>query len=314
MIQKNALTIKSGPLYFQRGIQYPSSHHWKQILPVPLYHAHAKINIGLLIIDRRTDGYHNILTAFHRIALHDEIHLEVDGEIHVSADSPDVPGGPANICFKAVELLRTNLGTSRGASIRITKHIPTGAGLGGGSSDAAVVLRELPHLWGYHPGRKELEAMALQLGADVPFFLRSGSAIGTGRGEILEDFDLKIPYTILTCHPGIAVPTAWAYAQVTPGTQDRTIDLKSLVLEGMKAPHLLMERVHNDFEQPVFQKYPGIRHIKETMIGKGAVYSSLSGSGSSVFGFFEDHEASVQCAELFQSMGYTTSFTSPSGQ
>ena len=145
-----------------------------------MHRAHAKINLGLRILGRRDDGYHDIETVFHRIALHDEIELETAPALTVESSDPAAPGGEETICHRAAGLLRERLGIERGASIRIRKNIPVGAGLGGGSADAALVLRELPRVWGLSATDETLRDLALQLGSDVPYFLGTGSALRTG--------------------------------------------------------------------------------------------------------------------------------------
>ncbi|MCC6398975.1 MAG: 4-(cytidine 5'-diphospho)-2-C-methyl-D-erythritol kinase, partial [Bacteroidetes bacterium] len=179
-----------------------------------MFRAYAKINLGLYVVERRPDGFHNIETIFHRVDIADTIRLAPAREITVTSSSPEAPSDSSNICHGAASMLRDHLGVTRGVHIHIEKQIPVGAGLGGGSADAACILRELPAFWGAAVPDQVLSTLALKLGSDVSFFLSPGSAVARGRGEILEYFPLDIPYTILLCNPNVHVSTAWAYAQI----------------------------------------------------------------------------------------------------
>lgn len=274
-----------------------------------MHRAHAKINLGLRIIGRRADGYHDIETIFHRVSLHDGLELEASGQIEVTSSSPEAPGGEGNLCYQAVRLLQDHLNVRAGARIHIQKAIPVGAGLGGGSSDAALVLRELPRLWGIEVTDESLREMALKLGSDVPYFLGAGSALARGRGEQLQYIRLSIPFVILLCYPNIHVSTAWAYRQArVSGTGP---DLLGLLQQGLEHPALLQQSLQNDFEPTVLAAHPEIRRAKEEMLEGGALYASLSGSGSSVFGFFRTEEEATGPATRFRARGYTTSTTPP---
>jgi 4-diphosphocytidyl-2-C-methyl-D-erythritol kinase len=272
--------------------------------------AHAKINLGLYVIARRPDGYHDIETVFCRIGIADHIALSPSSEIVVTSSSPDAPGGETNICYKAARLLRAHLKEQSGVHIHIEKKVPVGAGLGGGSSDAALVLTELPTFWKRSVERADLLRLALDLGSDVPYFLSDGAAVGRGRGELLEHFPLDIPFSILICNPNIHISTAWAYGKITPGTAGKPDDLKAVVTAGMRHPHYLQE-LRNDFEKVVFDAYPEVRRIKEEMLRRGAVFALMSGSGSTLFSFFEDPETADQLAADFTSRGFRAFVTPP---
>ena len=276
-----------------------------------MFHAYAKINIGLYVVERRPDGFHNIETVFHRIAIADTLSLTPAGEIRVSSSSPEAPSDSANICHKAAVLLQAHLKTSQGVHIHMEKQVPVGAGLGGGSADAACVLRELPALWGANVPDATLRAMALQLGSDVPYFLSPGSAVAGGRGELLRYFTLDVPYTILLCNPGIHVATGWAYGRIRPGTEGKPEDLAAIVRGGMSDPSLLGHHLRNDFEAVVFPAHPEVRQIKEGMLSAGAVFAMMSGSGSTVYGFFREADTAERCARPLEAAGYRT-FITPS--
>jgi len=271
--------------------------------------AYAKINLGLVVFEKREDGYHDIETVFHRIDLFDEVTIEQSDAITVVSSDRDVPNDETNICYKTAKVLQQHLGVSEGVTISIRKNIPVGAGLGGGSSDAALVLQELPKFWQRSVDRETIRRMALQLGSDVPYFLGTGSALARGRGEILEYFQLGIPYTILLCSPAIHISTAWAYNNVIP--LKKAVNLKGLLLEGINTPIRLVNGLRNDFEPLIFRHYPEIMRVKEAMMRGGAEFALMSGSGSSVYGFFSRTDFADEVAKYFKSMGYRTYLTGP---
>ncbi|MDH3253276.1 MAG: 4-(cytidine 5'-diphospho)-2-C-methyl-D-erythritol kinase [Ignavibacteria bacterium] len=274
-----------------------------------VHRAYAKINLGLIIRSKRPDGFHNIETVFHTIDLFDEIELTESSAVTVTSSDPEAPGGDQNIAHKAIVLLQRHCATNRGATIHLHKHIPVGAGLGGGSSDAALVMREVPKIWDVDIDDQTLRDLALELGSDVPYFLGDGSALASGRGENLRYFRLDVPFWILLCNPGIHVSTAWAYAHVTASRH--RVDLQSIVQEGMTDPALLAQNLTNDFETVVFQRYPEVRQLKEDMIQGGALFALMSGSGSSVFGLFPDEESLDRVDRIFTTRHYTTFRTRP---
>ncbi len=273
--------------------------------------AYGKINLGLRVLERRPDGYHNIETVFHRVDLFDELTFESSDCIEVVSTDAAAPGGEANLCHRAASLLHETTGCRKGVRISLTKRIPVGAGLGGGSSDAAVVLQELPRFWDAEVDPARITGLALRLGSDVPYFLGVSSALAYGRGEILEYFLLDVPFTVLLCCPEVRVSTSWAYRQVVPRAADGRTDLKSLLLRGMKDPRLLREEIVNDFERAVCSAYPEVSRIKERMLAEGAVFASMSGSGSAVYGLFENSSSAAESADRFRRQGHTVSLTPP---
>jgi 4-diphosphocytidyl-2-C-methyl-D-erythritol kinase len=273
--------------------------------------AYAKINIGLYVFPRRADGYHDLLTVFHRVDIHDELSFEASTDIEVDSSSPDAPSDETNICYRAAQLLRDHLKVPAGVRIVLQKGIPVGAGLGGGSADAGCVLRELPRFWHKQAHQRDLEAIAYALGADVPYFLSPGSAVGKGRGEVLTYFRLKLPYTILLCNPNIPVATRWAYQQISSRPEPLDIDLQNLIARGGEEPKVLREHVVNDFEAPVFATFPAIAEIKAEMMKSGAVFSLMSGSGSTVYGFYSRSLNAARAAEKFANRGYRVFLTPP---
>jgi 4-diphosphocytidyl-2-C-methyl-D-erythritol kinase len=279
-------------------------------IPLIMFRAYAKINLGLLVHDRKTDGYHGIETVFHLIDLFDELNIEESPIVEIVCLDPAIPTDEKNLCHRAVMMLKDHLRTSKGARITLTKNIPVGAGLGGGSADAALVLRELPRIWGMNINRSALEMLALRLGSDVPYFLRPGTARARGRGELLEYFQLNLPFTILISFPNIFVSTKWAYSRIDELRPQGQAAASRSPLARVIHPGNICEHLANDFEPIVFETYPVVRQIKETMLRSGATCASLSGSGSSVFGLFADLEQARLTSQLLAAQGQRA-FLSP---
>lgn len=273
--------------------------------------SYAKINLGLRIIRKRPDGFHDIETVFHRVGLHDIIEIREADEISVVSTDPAAPSDQTNLAYRAAALLREASGAKAGAGISITKRIPVGAGLGGGSSNAATVLNGLQEFWNVRVPAERLQEIALQLGSDVPYFLGGGSAEAHGRGERLTYLALVIPYAILVCTPGLHVSTAWAYRSVTPRGSEPLRPLKDELADALQRPELLPAALANDFEPPVFASFPAIAEAKETLLATGAICASMSGSGSSVFGFYRTTEEAESASRMFRAPGMTTHVTPP---
>jgi 4-diphosphocytidyl-2-C-methyl-D-erythritol kinase len=262
--------------------------------------AYAKINLGLHIVGKRQDGFHNIETVFHRINLFDEINIENSFDISISCTDITIPSDNNNLCWKAAELLRKELGMAKGVRIGITKNIPTGAGLGGGSSDAAAVLLALPLLWEIDVKRPIIENLALRLGSDVPFFLQNSSAYAEGRGEVLKTIDLALPYWIVLIHPNIHLSTPWAYNRLAE-KRNGLFPVRPNMAEQFSAdPIRAVLESENDFEEIVFEEHPKIEKIKKQLKDLGAAVSLMSGSGSSMFGLFIDKSTALSAAEFFK--------------
>lgn len=253
--------------------------------------AYAKINIGLHVIGKRPDQYHALETVFHQIDLFDEIDLVHNDEgIHFSTNRTELPSDRSNLCVQAARLIRDVAGIHSGVEITLRKKIPVGAGLGGGSADAATVLKGLIRLWSLEISADELETLSSSLGSDVPFFIRGGTAYATGRGEILEPIPVTLPYAIVVVTPPIHISTAWAYAHITPSGRQAGKTLKDLFLPHPLPGKEMQGRFRNDFEETVFAAHPEIRSIKEILLQRGASLALMSGSGSSVFGLFQEKE------------------------
>jgi 4-diphosphocytidyl-2-C-methyl-D-erythritol kinase len=273
--------------------------------------AYAKINIGLNIVGKRQDGYHDLETIFHEIDLFDEIELMPNSKLAMTADSILVPIDNSNLCLKAAELLQKERNVRDGVMIHLKKNIPIGAGLGGGSSDAAAVLRGLNQMWKLNLKTRELRQLGAQIGSDVPFFIEGGSAYATGRGEILEQISFDIPYWIVLVTPMIYVSTAWAYRNLKIGYDKKGTGLRETVVKKSKSPGKWQNAVQNDFEQTVFETYPDIRETKEKLVKAGASFALMSGSGSSVFGIFENEQKAFNVRTSFPK-NYQVALTVPS--
>lgn len=268
--------------------------------------AYAKINLGLRILRKRADGYHDIETIFHQIDSYDTIELTAThGGITFESNSATLPTDSTNLCVKAAQLLQDISHVKEGVRISLTKKIPVAAGLGGGSSDAAATLKGLVKLWGLALRHHELMKIALNLGSDVPFFLEGGTAFATGRGDNLEHVRFDLPYWILVATPPVRVSTSWAYSRVRSFSSDGGLHA---VLD---APKLPLDLLTNDLEALVFKAHPEVSNLKHVMYELGAESALMSGSGSSVFGLFQEEEtASIAALKVSQSS--ETSLTPPS--
>lgn len=243
----------------------------------------AKINLGLNVVSKRLDGYHNIETIFYPIPVNDA--LEIVPSSSFSFTQSGIPiDAPLekNLVIKALNLLKTHYPIPE-LEIHLLKKIPFGAGLGGGSADAAYMLKLLNDFCHLHISTDELEALAASIGADCPFFIRNKPVFASGTGNLFESVPLSLTgYFICLVKPDVAVSTAEAYSLVTPAAP--SVSLKEIVKRPLQEWKDVMV---NDFEKSVFAKHPIIEDIKDALYKAGALYASMSGSGSSVFGLFE---------------------------
>lgn len=252
----------------------------------------AKINIGLDITSKRSDGYHTIETLFYPVGLKDALEFVENHSDKVRLTLSGIPMDPDpsnNLIVKAYHLLAAKKQLPR-LDIHLHKAIPFGAGLGGGSSDAAFFLKGLNDYFELELSKAELSALAVLLGADCSFFIENKPSFAAGIGEILEPADVNLSgYYLLLVKPPFGVATKEAYAGIRP-----SVPVNSLAESLKKAPEEWLKLVKNDFEYTVFQSYPEIREIKDRLLEKGAVYASMSGSGSSVFGLFKSEPDPAQ--------------------
>ncbi len=272
--------------------------------------SYAKINLGLRILGKRPDGYHDLLTIFHYIDLYDTLMLaSADVGASMRCNRADLPSDDRNLCIMAAKAVLA-LSGGGGVRIELEKRIPAGAGLGGGSSNAAAVLRALPSLLGMSIPPERLHILAAEIGSDVPFFLQDSSAEAAGRGEILHPISLSLPWWIVTTTPPIHVSTAWAYASLRRAGVPSAIDLAAPRRHNFMDEALLPHALTNDFEPTVMTAHPEIAALRDQMLASGAVASAMSGSGSSVFGLYRDGAAARSAGDRFASR-MTVSITAP---
>lgn len=272
--------------------------------------APAKINLGLHVLRRRADGFHDVATVLVRIPWNDRLTVSDDDAdaFTFTCSDPALPTDARNLCVRAADALRAEAGRPLpGVHLHLDKHIPYGAGLGGGSSDAAATLELLDARWGLGLSRERLHALAAALGSDVPFFLGAPAALATGRGEVLEplrDADgepYRLPFPVVVVAPHVEVATAEAYRLVTPRAEGRP-DLAALVRSNDLGRWA--EALRNDFQAPVEAAHPAIHFAREALLDAGAAYASLSGSGGAVFALFESDDDALGAAEAARAAGH----------
>ena len=248
----------------------------------------CKINLGLHILRKRSDNYHDLETVFYPLPLYDVLEIirspEDNSALSFSTSGSLIEeNNDNNLCVKAYNLLRRNHPTLTVAKIHLHKAIPTGAGLGGGSADAAFTLKLLNEKFGLQLSTGQLIDYASQLGSDCPFFIINKPAFAEGRGEILEPASLDLSaYKFIIINPGIHINTAKSFSGITP-----TLPSKSLKEIIQQPIHSWKNELVNDFEKSIFPQHPEIEAIKSKLYDDGAIYASMSGSGSTVYGIFD---------------------------
>jgi 4-diphosphocytidyl-2-C-methyl-D-erythritol kinase len=257
----------------------------------------AKINLGLNIIQKRSDGYHDLETIFYPVMIKDALEIiqhntdcDISGiqsnelQIEFTCSGLSVEGDQnSNLCVKAYHLLKKDFPKLPAIKMHLHKHIPMGAGLGGGSADGAFTLKLLNQKFNLNLSQQQLIDYALQLGSDCPFFIINQPCFATSRGEIMEPIQLDLSaYTFIIVNPGIHVATGWAFSQITP-TMPK-VSIKEIIKQPIAT---WKDALKNDFEEAVLQAHPAIKKIKDRLYNAGAVYASMSGSGSTVYGIFE---------------------------
>ncbi len=264
----------------------------------------AKINIGLYVTEKRQDGYHNIETIFYPVNIFDRITIEDSDKFIFVSNDDSLPVDSTNLAVFAKNLLEEYTGERLNVKIYLEKQIPVGAGLGGGSSDAAAVLNNLNEFSGLNLSENEIFDLALRLGSDVPFFLKPHPSFACGRGEVLSILLLQSDLPIVIVNPGINISTKWAYSKITPSEPNFNLrEVASLDLYHLK--HYI-DQVTNVFEAPVFEHYPLIKEIRYLHYKLGAAFSLMSGSGSTVFGIYPDTETASTAAGIMKEQGYRT--------
>lgn len=263
----------------------------------------AKINLGLYLLEKRIDGYHDILTIFQTIDLHDTLMFKRMRAPHLILTSKgiSIPLKEDNLVSRAYRFFLNKMHRKCGLEIHIEKRIPVGSGLGGGSSNAAATLLAMDWLLNTKLKQDDLESMAAEIGSDVPFFIRRGTMIGEGRGECLVPINLQMDYWAVLVCPEISVSTTWAYSQAKIGlTKDEKLTKFRSIFQN-PSPQSLREALANDLEEVVFRRHPLLRLLKEDLYKRDAFYASMSGSGSSVYGLFH-HREQAEAAQSFFSI------------
>ena len=259
----------------------------------------AKVNLRLEILKRRKDGYHELKTVLQKISLHDTLHFTLKKEKGVSiiTNHPNLPVGKDNLVYQAAQSMLKVSNYREGVHIEIEKRIPLGAGLGGGSSNAATTLKALNCLFKLNLSQKELMGMGLKIGADVPFFFLRGAAIGSGIGEQLKKKELPILWYVLI-YPGFEVSTRWAYQNFVLTNQQFHFNLHKFLKTSQGISHILF----NHLEEVVSKKYPQIGIMKNLLISAGALGTLMTGSGPTVFGLFQDDKSATGAYEKIKKM------------
>jgi len=274
-------------------INHQSSIHW----------APAKLNIRLKITGLRPDGYHNLVSIMAPVGLYDRLELQITPlcRIKISCHGFSAPADEQNLAYRAATAFFVHTGINQGLSIKLTKNIPVAAGLGGGSSDAACVLKALNQALSCPLTAKELAKLALDLGADVPFFLKERPCIARGIGEILEPIEKWPEFWYLIITPHIRVSTSWVYRKLNLSPSDRSKEIKLTndeyqynIINLKEDPFVISRVLDNDLEKVTAVRFPVIESIKKSLIKAGAEGVLMSGSGPSVFGVFASEEKVLQ--------------------
>ncbi len=261
--------------------------------------AYAKVNLALDVLQRREDGYHEVETVLHTIALHDSITLRESGEgILVTTDDPSIPTDAGSLLYRTAALLREKYGVTRPVEIEVRKRIPVAAGLGGGSADAAMTLIGLAQMWKLRLDRRELYALAGRLGSDVPFFLGGGAAVARGRGERVQPL-APLPATwVVLARPRFPVLTEWAYRRIRPAEITSRPDIPQLLDAVARRDLPAVGRlVGNVFEEVVARCHPIVADLKARILRGEAYGAAMSGTGPTVYGLMANEAAARHLAE-----------------
>jgi 4-diphosphocytidyl-2-C-methyl-D-erythritol kinase len=270
--------------------------------------APAKVNLTLRILRRREDGYHDIESLVQKISIYDRITLSERDEpgIHLTCSDPSLPTGPDNLAHLAARLFMESFTTrGKGVSIHLDKTIPHGAGLGGGSSDAACVLMGLNTLWQLSRTREELQELARKIGSDVSLFLHPSPSLITGRGGKVEQSSILVNATYVVIFPGFSVSTPWAYSNFRLTKEPDKYTLSGLYRTEREAlsPDQWQSLLVNDLEEAVNTRHPEIGRCKEYLLQAGANASLMSGSGSTVFGLFKERQTAEKAVSQIMKDG-----------
>lgn len=271
--------------------------------------SNSKVNIGLKVLNQRDDRYHNIYTVFQELDFGDSITIEkTDSGCTIKSNVDWIPNDESNICHKAYSAIKIKYPEFGGVAIHIEKNVPIGSGLGGGSANAASVLKGINELYGLGLSIGELEKIGATIGADVPFFIKGGTQLGEGIGDKLTLLPSHIQGAYLLVIPDVSISTPWAYSELINKLNSE--ELMPNFAGFFSGDYTSLEIFENDFERIVIPAYPEIGAIKRKLLELGARFASLSGSGSTVYGIF-DEDASAKEAELFFRPSHQTILANP---
>ncbi|MBP3722388.1 MAG: 4-(cytidine 5'-diphospho)-2-C-methyl-D-erythritol kinase [Selenomonadaceae bacterium] len=267
-----------------------------------LFKAYAKINLTLDILGTREDGFHEVAMIMQSIGLHDDLDIEKkDAGIELAIDNTELPADESNLCYKAAELMFDEFNVKGGVKIDLTKRIPMGAGLGGGSADAAAVIRGMNEIFSLNASPEKLADISAKIGSDIPFCVTGGTQFATGRGEILKRLP-DFPKTYLTLiKPAFSVSTPHAYKMYDNTPVVRRPDNEGIIA-ALKNGDVknIYSMMGNVLEAPIAKEYPEINEYKEMMIKAGAIFAQMTGSGSVVFAIAEDMRSANKIADAMK--------------
>jgi 4-diphosphocytidyl-2-C-methyl-D-erythritol kinase len=262
----------------------------------------AKINIGLNVLRKRSDGYHDIESIFYPINLHDDIEILESDFFEFECNVKEIENSK-NLIVKTIKLIETESAQKFNIKIKLTKKIPLGSGLGGGSSNAAAIITSLNSLYNLGLSLEQQKRVAEKIGSDVFFFLNPKPSLVSSKGEIIKPINLRIDYPILIINPNINISTKWAYENIK--LSGKTENLEKIIGNNLLSIYDWKNEIHNDFEEIAFKNYPQIADIKNKLYENGAIFSLMTGTGSTIFGIFENFEATGKARNLFDKYYFT---------
>lgn len=258
----------------------------------------GKINLALDVLGKRENGYHDVRIIMQTVSLCDRVEVETDGELSVRSNWPFIPTDSRNIAYRAAAEFFSYTKIKGGAKIYLDKKIPVGAGLGGGSSNGAAVICALDRLYGTNLSRLEMEKLAAKTGADTAFFITGGTCLAEGLGEVISPIPSKLSGYVLIFKPQFSVSTKWVYENLSLNSGISRPDIDKIIRYAKTGDMPSLARnMANVLESVTEKRYPQIKAIKEAMMKNGALGAMMSGSGSAVFGIFDNEETARNCAE-----------------
>lgn len=269
--------------------------------------SYAKINLGLNVLERLENGYHAIESGFCFLEWKDRFEVK-PGRMHLEMSDPKIPVDESNLIVKAVKMLQKEAGLKDEYNIKVEKNIPVGAGLGGGSSNAATTIRMMNKIANLGLSEQDMMELGKQIGADVPFFIKGETGFVTGIGHEIEPLDIQPNAWVVTAYPNIESDTTEAYRFCEPNPEP-DFSLKKVLLE--EDPDEWEYLLMNDLEKSVFPRLHLVGNLKDQFYEFGATYASMSGSGSSVFGVFEQDFVAINAYESFHKLGFPANLTRP---